>query len=733
MKKNVLLFIFLFCIFFSVTSYAWEKESVQKIGEGIRYKNILKYENSGFIRLHVLECDLIDERVSIGVMTAKDGSSYLDTTKNMAEENDAIVAVNGDFFNVGTKRTNSLGLVYKNGELISSTSKDLWATFAVTDKGEILMDYFGFSGKIISPQGYETELYQINKVPATGGSITMLTPAWGDSVTLDENMSAMLISGDEVLEIVSEKGEIPFDNADKMLLLNHAVNGFFENFEVGDKVKIEFVISDGSQNIKEAIGGNTLLVRDGKEAYFNHNVSGKAQRTALGINKEGTKLYMVVADGRTANVAGINQNQMAAELIRLGAYTAINLDGGGSSTMVYKNDFSGKWDVLNTYSSLRKVSNSVGIFNKTEILDKAYLGEIKPSADKVLKGDYLEIYYKFTDKNGHMVYPENPEDVLINTDSDKDIVSGNRVYFNEGGERKITVTFDGVSATSEVYVLDDVKNILIYPENITVKSGEVASVSLTVWDSKGKKAYVHPEMVDWVSEGVKIENGKVGYGEGYVGVEIDGVFAYASVNGGKTPKNTHYKSNFQNGQIDGGKVIRISAGSSQFTTIADMIRTLNFEYSLEGSDQLYLLNSPIMRGLKFNKINEYSERTIDGTKIVSVNSKNGVITGDGQIQKILKLTDSVEKNIVFITKNNLSGLSKEDAVLFTDVLEKLTEKGKNVFYLYNDNKLRCIYEDGINFIGYPTVTKDNSEGGILGKETSVEFYIKDGKISYTFR
>ena len=183
MKKSVFSLIFILCSLFSINSYAWEQEQVLKIQEGIIYKNILKYEGSGFMRLHVLECDLADERVSLEVMTAKEGSSYLETTKQMAENNGAVVAVNGDFFNVGSSRTNSLGLVYKKGELISSPSKDLWATFALTDKGEILMDYFGFNGKIISPQGYETELYQINKVPTTGGSITMLTPSWGKTVT----------------------------------------------------------------------------------------------------------------------------------------------------------------------------------------------------------------------------------------------------------------------------------------------------------------------------------------------------------------------------------------------------------------------------------------------------------------------------------------------------------------------------------------------------------------------
>ncbi len=733
MKKSIFTLFFVLASFVSINAHAWESERIEKIQEGITYKNILKYSGSGFIRLHILECDLEDERVSVEVMTAKDGSSGLDTTKSMAENSGAVAAVNGDFFNVGSLPTNSIGMVFKEGELVSSPSRDLWATFAVESSGSVLMDYFGFEGKITSPQGYVTELYQINKVPSTGGAITMLTKKWGEKVTLSDNMSAMLISGDEVLEIVSQKGEISFGDADKMLITNHAVNGFFGNFEVGDEVKIEYVISGDSQNIKEAVGGNTLLVKDGKEAYFNHNASGKAQRTALGVNKEGTTLYMVVCDGRTAKVPGLTQNQMAQELINLGVHTAINLDGGGSSTMVYRNDFSGKWDVLNTYTSLRKVSNSVGIFNKTEQLNIPYTGRIKPASKTVLKGDYIEIYYKFTDKNGHIVYPENGDAVAIKTDGKNDTISGNKVYFNEGGPRKIYVTFDGVTLTDDVYVLDEVSNILIYPENITVKKGEEISCSVTVWDGVGNKAYVHPEAIDWISDDVKVTDGKVGYGEGYIGVEIDGVYAYASVNGGKTPKNTQYKSSFERGIIEGGKTVRISAGSSQFTTIADMIRTLNFEYTLEGADKLYLLRTPIMRNLLYNAINKYSENTLDGTKIISLNSEKGGISQNGQIDKILKWENITQKNIVIVTENNLSGLTEEEATLFADILDKLSKNGKNIFYLYNDQKSRIYFEDGITFIGYPDVTKDNSEGGVLGVGTIIEFYIKNEEISFSFK
>lgn len=57
-------------------------------------------------------------------------------------------------------------------------------------------------------------------------------------------------------------------------------------------------------------------------------------RTAAGVSKDGKTLYLLVADGRRANAPGMTLPELAAFMNhRLDACWAINLDGGGSSTM----------------------------------------------------------------------------------------------------------------------------------------------------------------------------------------------------------------------------------------------------------------------------------------------------------------------------------------------------------------------------------------------------------------
>ncbi len=86
--------------------------------------------------------------------------------------------------------------------------------------------------------------------------------------------------------------------------------------------------------IYNALSGNAWLVRRGKVVAA--AAEGEpAPRTAAGLSRNGRYLYLVVVDGRQPNYSeGMTLPELAALLADLGAAEAINLDGGGSSTLV---------------------------------------------------------------------------------------------------------------------------------------------------------------------------------------------------------------------------------------------------------------------------------------------------------------------------------------------------------------------------------------------------------------
>lgn len=100
------------------------------------------------------------------------------------------------------------------------------------------------------------------------------------------------------------------------------------------------VLSDLQENVNWAIGSSYSLVQNGKinlenANKFSHSTS-KQPRTMFG-QKFDHSFVLVVADGRSTSSKGLTAKEQAEVMLELGCYNAVNLDGGGSTTMVYNN------------------------------------------------------------------------------------------------------------------------------------------------------------------------------------------------------------------------------------------------------------------------------------------------------------------------------------------------------------------------------------------------------------
>lgn len=90
------------------------------------------------------------------------------------------------------------------------------------------------------------------------------------------------------------------------------------------------------EQIQEAIGGRVILLSNG--ALPNQTDYVLEPRTAIGVSEDGDKVYILVVDGRRFHYSnGMNYEELGKCLQAMGAYQAINLDGGGSSTFFIRN------------------------------------------------------------------------------------------------------------------------------------------------------------------------------------------------------------------------------------------------------------------------------------------------------------------------------------------------------------------------------------------------------------
>jgi Phosphodiester glycosidase len=102
----------------------------------------------------------------------------------------------------------------------------------------------------------------------------------------------------------------------------------------GETVRVTWTL--GWRGVLDSIGGLPLLVRDGQVVapYCSTSFCKRNPRTGVGLRADGT-LLLVTVDGRQPKYSvGMTLVEFATEFVRLGAVLAMNLDGGGSTTMV---------------------------------------------------------------------------------------------------------------------------------------------------------------------------------------------------------------------------------------------------------------------------------------------------------------------------------------------------------------------------------------------------------------
>lgn len=121
------------------------------------------------------------------------------------------------------------------------------------------------------------------------------------------------------------------------------------------------------ENVYSAISGDRMILLKG-EIAGDLDDEELDPRTAIGVNRNGRYLYLIVVDGRQPFYSQGATFEELAELLReYGAFTAMSLDGGGSSTLVIEGQ-NGSPEIMNSPidnyipGRERPVGNHLGIY-----------------------------------------------------------------------------------------------------------------------------------------------------------------------------------------------------------------------------------------------------------------------------------------------------------------------------------------------------------------------------------
>jgi hypothetical protein len=283
----------------------------------------------------------------------------------------AVAAINGDFFDINNSGA-PLGTGVQNGQTIVSPAPDRHNAAVITPEGLGRIAEVVFKGAAILPGGVPLQLTAANNARIEAGGVGVYTTVWGTysrgrAVEGASRVTEVVVTGGVVTSTGSTAGAGAIAADAFVLLGREAGADALAGLRPGDRVSVSYgTRTADDQRIRAAVGGWHMIVVDGVAqrlpAQFD---TPTAPRTSVGFSADGTKMFMLTVDGRQPAFAdGVGVSEMAKLMVELGAYTALHLDGGGSSTMVAREPGSATVQVENTPSDggERSVPNGLAVF-----------------------------------------------------------------------------------------------------------------------------------------------------------------------------------------------------------------------------------------------------------------------------------------------------------------------------------------------------------------------------------
>ncbi len=203
----------------------------------------------------------------------------------------------------------------------------------------------------------------------------------------------------------------------------------------GTKVTISIsASSDIWKNIRYAVGGTGgKLLTNGELDYIDE---GAAPRSAVGVKADGSIIFYSI-DGRQQGYSyGVRKETLAKRLLELGCTDAINLDGGGSTSVGYAEPGSKEFRIANSPSdgALRSCANFFFILNLVQSDGIPQVLNLDNNGTLVLSGSTINISAVSAFDKSYR-YADIPTDIIyyIEDDADTPDKNGRTSHINNDG------------------------------------------------------------------------------------------------------------------------------------------------------------------------------------------------------------------------------------------------------------------------------------------------------------
>jgi hypothetical protein len=365
------------------------------IAPGVDYRDFSLTASAGAVHGHLVSADLDDPHVSVDLLH---GASVTDREplSALADAQGAVAGVNADFFNIsethaGVPPTGSsdgpaiasghqLKAAVPNGQRFGPGLPPGTSTRDVIGVGAdrtARLDTLDLHGAVLTHDG-TLPLGGLNQYALPVGGIGAYTSDWGTvsraraacgtdtvrSAPCTTDTFEVTVRHDHVVAESATLGAGAIEPGTVVLVGREAGADALRALPTGAHVHVSYRLAgDGRTPLRFAAGGYPIL-RDGSPLAGLDSATA-ATRTAAGIGSGGRRLYLLALDGTAETSAGLTISELAQVLHGFGAEDGVNLDGGGSTTLVTRDPGADQVTVRNHPGggAERPVPDGIGVFS----------------------------------------------------------------------------------------------------------------------------------------------------------------------------------------------------------------------------------------------------------------------------------------------------------------------------------------------------------------------------------
>jgi trimeric autotransporter adhesin len=583
--------------------------------------------------VHVIEIDLTNPYVSLNAMNGKGGTlpSKASVT-SMVKDTGAVAGVNADYFDTQSVEQVPFGAQIANGMLVKSPRLlPGMFMFGLTADRVPLVDRFTFEGTVVSADGTAIPLAGMNEAAYSAAesniayshanALYLYTSAWTAAERPNRLASAatpteVLVQSGIVTQ-VAENATLPVTvPADGFILRGHgtAAKQLLEHYPVGTSVSAEMKLrSVTSQktfdpsSFRMMVGGHTILVNDGQPSSYSRSVSSLSPstdraRTAVGYSKDMKKVYLITAEDNGPSV-GVTLAELQKIMVQLGVWKGVNLDGGGSTTMVDRP--LGEFDVKLSHPTedgnggtyQRPVVNGIGVYTSAP---QGALKGVKASGKSLLFiGEQTE--YKLTAYDTYY-NPLDPSGIAPVWSLDKPALatlSGGILTAATPGQAELTVKAGDSSDKLAIEVIGEsrIHKLAIEAPASELRAGAVLAAKVQATLEDGRKLTVPAGSVDWEFRGflgsvqddkIRVDAVKEGATVGYAIARYDGYSAMVTMTAGSAQRAFQDFEKVTFGITATSDPVQVGTGVQLVTGLggnASKALKLNYDFALSTEDR----------------------------------------------------------------------------------------------------------------------------------------------------